>query len=907
MLFLIFGIPLLGSLISFLGDYRWFQDLGYTGTFLTRLRMQLIIGIPLFAVIFSLLTLYVLKVKGRYLRDTALIFDTASESKINRLIRIAVAVVSVFGSFSVTKSIWFDVLTFVNGQKFNLVDPIFSKDISFYVFRLPFYSGLLGILMSVMVIMLVVNIAVASLIAGYQNLNQPGGDTIFEAGWGAKTSEIGKMIGSPSSQKIFQGAKGSIIGLLLLGAARFWLSTYQILYSTRGEVFGAGYTDMIITLNVYRMLAVVCLISAVFVILRGIKMNLRQLFWIPAILTMTFLLGGIAGGLVQSLIVSPDEISKERIYIQNNIEMTRTAYGLDQIREIDFPVEYNLTAADIQANRDIVENIRINDYSPVKQVYNQIQGIRPYYVFNDVDIDRYMIDGKYTQVFLSARELDQHRIDAQAQNWINLVLKYTHGYGIALSPVNRVTTEGQPLLTVRDIPPRTTTDFSITRPEIYFGESTNSYIIVNTDEEEFDYPFGSDNMMTTYEGDAGIKLSFINRLLFTIKQRDIRILISNNIDGNSRIILNRNIIQRVKKVAPFLAYGHDPYIVVNQDNGRVYWIVDAFTFTDRYPYALPFEGANFNYIRNSVKVVIDAYNGTTDFYVADSSDAIVQTYRKIFPDLFKDMGEMPAGVRQHIRYCQDYFDIQSEIFRTYHMQNPNVFFGKEDLWEISKEKYLDKVQTVESNYLMFQLPEEDDVEFLISVPYSPVGRNNMSTMLVGRCDGDQYGELLIYRFPRSENIAGPNMIESRIDQESDISPQLTLWSQEGSSVLRGNIIIIPIKDSLLYIEPIYLRSSGENALPEMQRVIAAYENKIVMERTLESALNAIFGKSDDGGQNGGTDIDEKTMRELILEANTVYQQAQEALKSGDWNRYGELMRRLEQVLERLAVLPFATD
>jgi uncharacterized protein len=390
--------------------------------------------------------------------------------------------------------------------------------------------------------------------------------------------------------------------------------------------------------------------------------------------------------------------------------------------------------------------------------------------------------------------------------------------------------------------------------------------------------------------------------LFTLRQRDIRILISGNISSDSRIILHRNIMQRVRRIAPFLEYGHDPYIIINQEDGRLYWVLEGMTHTLRYPYAQPHVDGRFNYIRNSVKIVIDAYNGETNFYVVDPDDALIQTYSRIFPDLFQDMSEMPDGIREHLRYAQDYFDIQSDMYRTYHMTNPTVFFGKEDIWEISREKYMDSTQTVESNYLMFRLHGEEAVEFLISVPYSPVGRNNMSAMLVGRSDGDNYGELIIYRFPRTENIPGTNMIESRIDQDSEISPQLTLWSQEGSNVLRGNLLIIPIEESLLYVEPIYLQSTGDNSLPEMQRVIAAYGDRIVMERTLARALERIFG---DGTQPPGEDPQppgdgDSTTAELIQEAQRLFNQAQEALRNSQWAQYGQLMEQLEVILERLA-------
>ncbi len=891
-----------GSLVTFFTDYLWFQEMGYTGTFLTRLRTQLIMGVPLFLVLLAISNLYLIRLKKRYALETGIVEDKADEKRILLGIRWGSVLLAAFLAVTISSRFWFDWLTYTNGQSFGITDPIFARDISYYVFRLPLITGVLSLLMSMLFMLMVLQAVYQFLLISSRMINQPKEDpkvVDFDPFMREKKKRIRTFDAKTISGILTQiGLFGAAFFVLL--AVQFWLRTYSVLYSTRGDVFGAGYTDISINLNLFRVLAAVSLAGAAVFAAAARRKNLRMALAVPAALVIISVLGGFAGGLVQRFVVEPDEINKERTYIERNIAFTRKAYALDRIKTVDYPAEQSLTAEDIQNNRSIIDNIRINDYSPTNRVYNQIQGIRPYYIFNDVDIDRYTIDGLYTQVFLAAREMEQTRIDAQAQNWINLVLKYTHGYGVTLSPVNTVTPEGQPALAIRDIPPRTNTDLLIQRPEIYFGESTRTYIIVNTEEGEFDYPSGSDNVMTIYQGDAGIPLTPLNRLLFTMRQRDFSILISSNINSESRIVINRHIVERVRKIAPFLAYGHDPYIVINQEDGRLYWILDGMTLTDRYPYSEFHESGQFNYIRNSVKVVVDAYNGTTDFYISDPDDALVQTYAKIFPDLFKDIDAMPEGLRRHVRYAQDYFDVQSDMYRTYHMTNPTVFFGKEDIWEISREKYLDSTQTVESNYLMFRLHGEENVEFLISVPYSPVGRNNMSSMLVGRCDGENYGELLIYRFPRSENIPGTNMIESRIDQDSEISPQLTLWSQEGSSVLRGNLLIIPIEDSLLYIEPIYLQSRGDNALPEMKRVIATYGDRIVMENTLNQALAKIFGDDARPPDDGTPPDGDSTTAELIQEANRLFEEAQEALRSGDWSLYGQRMDQLETILNQLA-------
>ena len=536
-----------------------------------------------------------------------------------------------------------------------------------------------------------------------------------------------------------------------------------------------------------------------------------------------------------------------------------------------------------------------------------MQAIRLYYNFNGVDIDRYNIDGKYTQVFLSARELNQENL--QTKTWINKHLKYTHGYGVALSPVNAIAPDGQPELLIKDIPPVTDVDLEIKRPEIYFGESTNDYIIVNTDEMEFDYPEGSDNKQTMYEGTAGIELKGLNRLLFAIKEKSYKLLISKNINRDSRIIKHRNINKRIRKIAPFIEYDENPYIVVNQQDGKLYWIIDGYTVSERYPYSKPFsEESNMNYIRNSVKVVVDAYNGDVKYYVFDEEDPIIRTYMKIFPDLFSNKSEMPDGLMEHTKYPTTLFNIQAEIYKNYHVENPMVFYNEEDLWDIAQEKYMGEVQYVEPIYQMFRLPDADKLEFLLTIPYTPKTKPNMTSLLVARNDGEDYGKLLLYKFPKGRTIQGPMMIESRIDQNTEISEQLTLWSQEGSKVLRGNVIIVPIENSLLYVEPIYLEADSENSFPEVKRVIVAFEDKIVMERSLEEALDRIFGKSKEAKEEKGEEKLEERLKtdeldgeseKLIKKAIETFNKAKSASQEGNWAEYGKYIEELEDILNKL--------
>lgn len=892
------------EVVDFITDYQWFNELGYTKTFFTKLENQFLIGIPTFFAVFIIIMIYILSVKKNYYKLGNIIVDKKEEKKFNMFLSLISAAISIFMASVVSNRLWLEILQFKNATEFNVNDPIFNKEISFYVFKLPLLGEIISLL-NLLLFMLIVITVVLYLVMLTVKRPATEESNVFEEQNFVNVKNLYKDI----TKRILNVAliQISVIGLImfLLLGANYILKSYYLLYSPRGVVYGAGYTDIKITLWVYRIMAVLAVISAFGFIYGALKKRLKIALAGPILLIVVSLVGNLASIAIQKYIVEPDEISKEEQYLKYGIELTQKAYGIDNVEERIFPVSQNLTKEDILDNEETIKNIRINDYLPVNQVYNQLQGIRPYYRFTDVDIDRYYIEGKYTQVFLSARELDQERLSGQAQTWINKRLKYTHGYGVTASQVNETTPEGQPKLLIKNIPPVTETDLRIERPEIYFGEITNEYIIVNTDEKEFDYPMGDDNQETIYEGNAGIELKGLNKLLYAIKQSDFKLLISRNINSDSRIIMYRNINERVRKLAPFLHYDEDAYIVINQEDGKLYWILDAYSTTDRYPYSQPINDSGTNYVRNSVKVVIDAYNGDVKFYVVDENDPIVMTYGKIFKDLFTSIDKMPKGIKEHIRYSQDMFDIQAEIYRTYHIDNPRVLYNREDIWDIAKEKYMTEILEVESNYLMFKLPGEEKAEFLITVPYTPANRSNMISLLVGRNDGDNFGQLIIYKFPKSETIDGPMLIESRIDQDSEISPQLTLWSQKGSNVLRGNLLIIPIEDSLLYVEPVYLQADNENSLPEMKRVIVAYKNKIVMEETLDLALSKVFGQltvEEDNKKPGAVvdiDIEDKDVEELVKRANELFINAKEASQNGDWAKYGEYIKQLEEVLVRL--------
>ena len=880
------------TIINFITDYKWFKALGYDKVFLTKLFTQLKIGIPVFIIGTALIYFYLMTIKKDYYKKVSTVYSGVSEKKVNQIALGGSLFVSFVVSASVAGNLWFDILRFLNSTKFNLQEPIFGRDISFYIFEYPLINQVY-MMMTTLLLMLALLTVVFYFVM--MSLRRP---TLFET----RDTDIPfnpRTIDSENLKKVFSIAARQ---LLLIGVIFFvvqglgyFLKAYQLLYSSRGAVYGAGYTDIHVTLLMNRILVFVSFVAAVMLVIGFRRKSLKLALTGPILIILITILGNVASAGVQSYIVSPDEISKETEYIEYNIDFTQAAYNLNNIEEKTFNAETDLSIDDILANDETISNIRINDSRPAELVYNQKQGIRRYYEFNDVDVDRYLIDGKYIQLFVSGREMNQNKFDNLT--FINKHLKYTHGYGVAVSPVNVVTSEGLPELLVKNIPPETDLDIlRVDRPEIYFGELTDDYIIVNTLEKEFDYPDGNENAETLYEGKAGVELGGINKLLFAYKQKSLKMLLSGNITSDSRIVLYRNIAERIQKIAPYIEYDTDPYMVVS--DGKLYWIVDGYTVSTNYPYSEPYSDNQINYIRNSVKVVVDAYDGDVKFYVSDKEDPLVETLGKIFPTLFTDIDEMPESLKSHIRYPQVLFNIQADVFRMYHMNDPRVFYNKEDEWDIASEKYEISEQQIQGTYLVMKLPDEKEEEFVLSLPYTPKTKQNMTALFVARNDGDFYGKLIIYKLPKNKNIYGPIQIENRIDQDDEISQQFTLWGQVGSNVIRGNLLTIPINQSLLYVEPIYLQANTENSIPEVKRVIVAFGDQVVMEQTLEESLNKIFGSSSEGSNQDGVE-DGDTTSDLIIRATELFEKAQEAQQNGNWSLYGSYLNQLENVLIRL--------
>jgi hypothetical protein len=591
---------------------------------------------------------------------------------------------------------------------------------------------------------------------------------------------------------------------------------------------------------------------------------------------------------VQALIVQPDEFNLEREYLANNIQFTLAAYDLDGAREDIFPVHYTLTADDIRENAATVENIRLWDWRPLKSTYEQLQLFRTYYQFNDVDVDRYRIGSQYKEVLVSARELNLRSLPPQAQTWVNQHLVYTHGYGAVMNPVDQVTEEGLPVFFLQDIPP-VASGITLTEPRIYYGELTDTYVIIETETEEFDYPSGEQNVYGIYQGQGGVPLTDrLSNLVYALRFGSVELLVSGSLTEESRILLHRTIQDRVRTIAPFLQYDSDPYMVI--EDGRIYWIQDAYTVSRQYPYSEPVyayqaNGEWLNYIRNSVKVVIDAYHGDVRFYVVDTSDPLITTYRKIFPELFFEFSEMPASLQPHLRYPQGLFEVQAHLYGTYHMKDPRVFYNREDVWVTPDEIYAASRQPMVPYYVIMQLPGETSEEFILMLPFTPRNKENMIGWMAARCDAPNYGQLVVYQFSKQELTYGPMQVEARIDQDTQISQQITLWSQAGSEVVRGNTLVIPIEDSILYVEPLYLEATERGTLPQLQRVIVAYGDRLTMQKTLSEALAVIFGDGAEPPPGDGIPPPTGDLAQRLARIAELYGLAQQALADGDLGLY----------------------
>ncbi|KCZ71059.1 hypothetical protein ANME2D_03089 [Candidatus Methanoperedens nitroreducens] len=872
-LILFFLFTLSANIVGLFTDYLWFYEVGYHNVFFTVLKTRIMLGAIAFALFFAFM----------YINIRAALKNTSGLKFLLIYSGVILIISLLFGLYAASK--WDIVLRYLNQVPFNLNDPIFGHDISFYVFSLPFYNFLLNSLFLV-VILSGIGAAVIYLING-GILDQ------LESQTDPRYQKVINVIRLPEGTKIHFAVIAGLFTLLL--TIKFYLMRFDILYTPKKAFFGPGYADINLQLYVITLMAVLALLISVLFFLSIKNTNVKWPLVGIILIIIIFTGGSFLTTMVHQYKVLPDEYNIEKPYIENNIKYTRLAFDLEDIEQIEFPASDNLALNDIEENTKTIENIRLWDWRPMLTTYKQLQLIRTYYEFKDIDINRLTIDGEYMQIAVSAREIDSKRLPEQARTWVNEHLVFTHGYGIAMSPVRGVSKEGLPQFYIKDVPPRSEF-FNITRPEIYFGELDDGYVIVGTTNPEFDYPSGELNVYTNYKGTGGISLrSGLVKLAMAVRFGEINILISDSIQPESRILFNRNINNRIRTIAPFLKYDNDPYIALSE--GKLYWIIDGYTVTDRFPYSEPAGG--INYIRNPVKAVIDAYNGSVELYLLNgSNDPIIETYSAMFPDLFKPISLMPEGLKSQIRYPEDMFRVQAAKYALYHMKDPGVFYNREDVWEIPEELYEGSKIEMEPYYLITKLPGLQDEEFILLLPFTPRSKTNMIAWMGARNDMPNYGKRIVYVFPKEKLVYGPMQIEARIDQNTEISQSFTLWSQSGSRVIRGNLLVIPVEDSLLYVEPIYLRAEQRDSIPELKRVIVVYGDKITMQETLDEAIAVIFK----GKVPERTIIpveDTGTNDELIQQVVEYYERAQQLLKEGDLEGFGREINRMGKILEKL--------
>ena len=878
---------LLGISASFITNMWWFSSLGYSGVFWTEYKTEYGLWLGSF-VLFLLIALPNIRISLK--SQGSLAVDPRFEvlvATLGKFLSIAVYGATIFFAFVMAGTMsanWMEFLGFLHGQSFGKADPLFGNDVGFYVFTLPFL------------------LTVKSWLLATVFLTLAGTVLVYVVRQGVSFA-FGRISVSAQARKHIAVLAGAALLFIAIG---YLLGRYDVLYSTRsGSFYGAGYTDAMAQIPASWIMAIVSILAAV-VIAQGLYAGAykRIVKAIIGFVVVAVAAGGIYPMLIQKFVVNPNEQSKELPYITNNIAFTRLAYDINHIEERSINPKNNLTAADIEADSATIRNIMLWDYRPLASTFDQLQVIRLYYDFPDIDIDRYRLpDGSYRQVMLSARELNQEKLPSNAKTWVNSKLVYTHGYGLAMSPVNTVTEEGLPRFFIKDLPPVSDAGIEIKRPEIYFGEETRSPVIVKGNIEEFDYPVGDQNKMASYQTESGVGIgSFFRRLMYAMHFGEWNLLISGYIGNESRILYERTIQERLSKIAPFLTFDKDPYLVVAE--GRLFWICDAYTTTRLYPYSKPVGG--INYIRNSVKAVVDAYTGDTKFYTTNlAADPMIRAYAEIFPTLFRPQTELPSALRAHVRYPQDLFDVQSTIYETYHMEDPQVFYNKEDLWMVANEKMQEQVQKMESYYAIMRLPGEKKEEFIQMIPYTPNKRDNMIAWLCARSDSANYGKMLVFKFPKQDLTYGPMQVAARIDQDPVISSQLTLWNQQGSSVTRGNLLVIPILEEVIYVQPVYLQATS-GKLPELKRVIVAHGNRIAMETTLDEALARVFGsparapeaKQQSPGTNAAPEKSQDG-KQLARSAMDRYLRATKYLKEGNWARYGEEFDLLKKDLERL--------
>ena len=889
-LFILLGV-ILPAAVTFYTDWLWFGEMGYRDVYVKMLTTQGTLGGAAALAAFAFLLVNV-RIATRTVSPRRLVINTREgpiavsidRRRVQPVGTVVAALLGLlFGLFA--SSQWQEWLLFLHAQPFGDVDPVLGRDVSFYVFRLPFLDALRGYLLALVTLAFVTAGAVY-VVAGALN---------FELARGLR-------IGKPAQRHLAALAAAFLL-MLAFGA---YLDVPRLLTTPGGIVHGVSNVDAAVGIPALRVLMIAALAGALLAVYQMFVASWWPIVTAAALYIFVAVAGSVGAAAMQRFVIAPNEQVRETPFIEHNIRATRKAFALDTVEERELSGDALLQRADIEANDATLKNVRLWDPQPLLQTFAQIQEIRTYYDFVSVHNDRYVIDGQYRQIMLSARELNSDSLPNR--NWINERLTFTHGYGVTLGPVNQVTPEGLPVLFIKDLPPQSSVDLKIDEPSIYFGQQSNDHVFVKTNAQEFHYPKGEDNVYTTYEGTGGVPISnFFRRLLFSIRFRSFKVLLSDDITNESRVMFHRRLSERIGRIAPFLRYDPDPYLVIS--SGRLFWMQDAYTTTRRYPYSTP-APTGINYIRNSIKATVDAYHGTVAFYLVDEADPMARTVRSVFPTLFRPLADMPEDMRTRLRYPAGIFAVQAAMYATYHMTNPAVFYNKEDLWEVPVIGTEPQPQLMQPYYAMMRLPGEQAVEFIQMLPFTPARKDNLASWMVARSDGEHYGRLRVFQFPKQKVVFGPRQIVARINQDQAIAPQITLWNQQGSEVLQGTLLVIPIEESLLYIRPLYLRSAG-GRIPELKRVIVAHQNQIVMEETLERALDRLFpsGERDTAARPAaapaapGADTPGETSPApgdaLAARARAHYERAIQAQKEGNWALYGEEIRRLGEVLNEM--------
>ncbi len=900
------------TLVRYYVDALWFKSLGYGAVFFKTQWLQWGIFTAFAAATFFILYGSFLALKRAYLpylpgSHTIYLAGQPLKLPLGSALRVVALVLSLMIALATGASMMLEWPTFAlfwyaQRAPGEALDPIFGKPLGFFLFHLPAYQLVIGWLLTLAVIACALALFFMLVTGGTRALAGP----------------RGAFVPFP-----WRGFSITFAFLLLIFAAYLYLGRFERIFEDHTIFAGVTYTDAHITLTGTLIVCAAMVVGAIIAAINAVSQprgSRLVLAVVPA--AVCYVVVQVAGWYVSSFIVKPNQLVRERPYIVHNIGLTEQAYGLDRISQREFPAEASVEAADPANNQATLKNIRLWDWRALQDTLRQVQEIRTYYDFPDVDIDRYKIEGTTRQVMLATRELNVNKLPGSSRNWINEKLIYTHGYGVTMNPVNGFTPEGLPTLMLSNMPVESTVPgLRVTRPEIYFGELTNTDVYVKTRQKEFNYPQGESNSLTSYEGKGGIAVGgFLRRWLIAFDRGDLaKLPFSDDVEPDSRLLMRRNVRARVNALAPFLVYDTDPYIVVGED-GRLSWIMDAFTVSDSYPYSSHYrlEGSAINYMRNSVKVVIDAYDGTTTFYVFDPQDPIIATYRRIFPSLFKDAGTMPADLRSHVRYPELLLEMQATVYGLYHMTDPSAFYNREDLWTVATQVGMgqegQQTEKIEPNFVLMKLPGESNVEFVEMLPFTPANRNNLIGWIAGRSDGNKYGTLVAYDFPKTKLVDGPLQIEARIDQNAQLSGQLTLWNQQGSQVRRGALLVIPSGRALLYAEPIYLQAR-QSPMPELRLVVLAMQNRLAYGPTFESALSALFGgtastlnaeaeaapaePAQRAAASAAAAEGESDLRALIAQAAQDLADYQRLTAEGKLGEAGQKLERLKQTLDKL--------